>query len=52
MTIVQVLLKNTLPLSDWLAKGKILLNADPLGENIEDRMNRLISSRFHGLSAD
>jgi enterochelin esterase family protein len=29
-------------------QGKMLLNADPLGENIEDRMNRLISSRKCG----
>jgi enterochelin esterase-like enzyme len=29
-------------------QGKVLLNADPLGENIEDRMNRLISERKCG----
>ena len=28
--------------------GKMLLNADPLGENIEDRMNRLISEKKCG----
>jgi enterochelin esterase-like enzyme len=29
-------------------QGKMLLNTDPLGENIEDRMNRLISQRKCG----
>ena len=29
-------------------QGKMLLNADPLGENLEDRMNRLISQRKCG----
>jgi enterochelin esterase-like enzyme len=29
-------------------QGKTLLNTDPLGENIEDRMNRLISQRKCG----
>jgi hypothetical protein len=29
-------------------QGKMLLNADPLGENIEDRMNRLISEKKCG----
>jgi enterochelin esterase-like enzyme len=29
-------------------QGKMLLNADPLGENMEDRMNRLISQRKCG----
>ena len=29
-------------------KGKMLLNEDPLGENIEDRMNRLISEKKCG----
>jgi enterochelin esterase-like enzyme len=29
-------------------QGKMLLNADPLGENIQDRMNRLISQRRCG----
>jgi enterochelin esterase-like enzyme len=29
-------------------QGRMLLNADPLGENIQDRMNRLISQRRCG----
>jgi len=29
-------------------QGKMLLNADPLGENIQDRMNRLISQKRCG----
>ena len=29
-------------------QGRTLLNADPLGENIEQRMNRLISSKKCG----
>ena len=29
-------------------QGKMLLNADPFAENIEDRMNRLISERKCG----
>jgi len=35
-------------LAGFGGQGKMLLNANPLGENIEDRMNRLISERKCG----
>lgn len=35
-------------LAGFGGQGKMLLNTDPLGENIEDRMNRLISERKCG----
>ena len=35
-------------LTGFGGQGKMLLNADPFGENIEDRMNRLISEKKCG----
>jgi putative esterase len=38
----------TFGLAGFGGQGRMLLNADPLGENIEDRMNRLISEEKSG----